>query len=131
MYLKDMTEPKHTEVVSEKKVASRYKKKNVILKIHQVIWYICWVIEITLIIRTALKLLGANPESPFVGFLYEFSNIFAYPFLTMFPTTIVGKSEFEWSIYFAAIIYILAAWLVVTLIKLAKPETNEEIDENL
>lgn len=126
-----MAESKHTEILSEKKVASRYKKKSVILKIHQVIWYICWVIEITLIIRTALKLLGANPESPFVGFLYEFSDIFAYPFLNMFPTTIVGESEFEWSIYFAAIIYILASWLIVTLIKLAKPETNEEIDENL
>lgn len=127
--LKAMDAPHHP--TTDKKVAATYKKKTVIVKVHEFVWYICWVIEITLIIRTALKLLGANPESAFVSFVYDFSNIFAYPFLKMFPSTIIGRTEFEWSIFFAMVIFAIVAWLVVTLIRMAKPESQEEIDERL
>ncbi|MBI1862961.1 YggT family protein [Candidatus Microgenomates bacterium] len=102
-----------------------------IVKTHQVIWYICLVIEVILIFRTLFKLLGANVESLFVSFIYGVSDVFAYPFLKMFDSSIVNKTEFEWSIYVAMLVYIIAAWIIVSLIKIAKPESRQELDEKL
>src|SRR6478609_2357189 len=52
-----------------------------------VVWYILGVIEILLAFRFVLKLLGANPNSGFVDFVYSVSGVLTAPFDTIFGVT--------------------------------------------
>jgi hypothetical protein len=87
-----------------------------------VIWYILGVIEILLGFRFALKLLGANPESGFVDFVYTITGILTAPFDNIIGVTSTKsgdiKSVFEPSILVAMAVYALVAWGIVKLINI-------------
>ena len=51
------------------------------------IYFILGVIEVFLLFRLILKLLGANPTSGFVNFVYGVSGFFSAPFRAIFSTT--------------------------------------------
>jgi hypothetical protein len=55
----------------------------------QIVWYILGLLEVLLVFRFALKLLGANPSAGFSNFIYTVSYRFAVPFLNVFHTTTV------------------------------------------
>jgi len=86
------------------------------------IWYILGIIEVLILFRFVLKLLGANPESGFVSFIYTATGILTGPFDNIFgvSSTTSGdvKSVFEPSILVAAVVYALIAWGIVKLINL-------------
>ncbi|HKC04721.1 MAG TPA: YggT family protein [Patescibacteria group bacterium] len=80
---------------------------------NRLILYIAGVIEVLLIFRFTLKILGANPISPFVSFLYGFSAIFEAPFRGIFSPTVSSGLEtvsiFEPSTIFATLVYLVLA----------------------
>lgn len=86
-----------------------------------IVWYILGVIEVLLAFRFVLKLLGANPESGFVDFIYTISGILTGPFDNIFgvskTTSGETQSVFEPSILVAAAVYALVAWGIVKLVK--------------
>lgn len=68
-------------------------------------------------LRIILKLLAANPNTPFVQWIYNSSKIFLSPFLDMFPTTAVNEgSVIELSSIFALIFYAVIGKLIMELI---------------
>lgn len=76
----------------------------------RVIYYIAGVIIALLIIRLVLLLLGANPSSPFVNFMYTISGFFAWPFYGIFSyEPSYGHFTFEISSVVALIVYGLVA----------------------
>ncbi len=85
-----------------------------------VIWYILGLIEVLLALRFVLKLLGANPNSGFVDFMYSITNILTLPFDNIFgiARTNAGNvtSVFEPSILVAAAVYGLIFWGIVKLL---------------
>lgn len=85
-----------------------------------VIWYFFGIIGVLLAFRFILKLLGANPESGFVDFIYSISGILTAPFDNIFGVTTakggVVESVFEPSILVAIAVYGLIAWGVVKLL---------------
>lgn len=85
-----------------------------------IIWFIVGAIEILLISRFVLKLLGANPNSGFVDFIYSLSGALTAPFDNIFgvanTTTGSVQSVFEPSILVAAAIYALIGWGIVKLL---------------
>lgn len=85
-----------------------------------IVWYILGVIEVLLAFRFVLKLLGANPSSGFVDFVYTITGILTAPFDRIFgvSSTTAGstRSVFEPSILVAAAVYALIAWGIVKLI---------------
>jgi hypothetical protein len=94
------------------------------LKARKIVFYIFGVLETLLIIRFILKLLGANPSSVFVSFIYKFTQVFLAPFASIFNSTvangIVTKSVFEPANLIAIAIYALAAWGIIKLIKIGE-----------
>ncbi|MBA2279087.1 YggT family protein [Candidatus Saccharibacteria bacterium] len=84
-----------------------------------VVWYILGFIEILLAFRFVLKLLGANPNSGFVDFIYSITGVLTGPFDNIFgvASTRTGavRSVFEPSILVAAAVYALIAWGIVKL----------------
>lgn len=110
----------------EEILAGTYKKKKVIFRAYQVIWYILGVTESLLGFRIILKALGANPFSGFTNLIYALSNPLARPFNGILATTVSGASVFEWSTLIAMLVYALAASGIVELIEFIKPVTPKE-----
>jgi len=64
-----------------------------------------------------LQLLGANPNSDFADWVYRAAAHVTEPFRGIFPTTTISdRSEFNASLLFAVLIYIVAAVLLHALI---------------
>lgn len=75
-------------------------------------WFI-GVMEITLLIRFLLKLIGADKFNPFAGFLYALTDIILYPFSSIIPAReLGGLPVLEGSTLIAMGIYWLIFWAV-------------------
>lgn len=108
-----------------------YQTKKVIFRSYQIIWYVLGVIEVLLAFRILLKLLGANPYSGFVNFIYAMSNPFALPFAGILGITATSDVVLEWSTLIAMAVYAVVAYGVVALFQLVKPTNPEEVDQTV
>lgn len=92
----------------------------------KIVWYIFGVIGTLLAFRFVLKLLGANPESGFVDFIYAVSGVLTAPFDSIFGVTSTKsgdvQSVFEPSILVAIAVYALVAWGIVKLLNLNRAD---------
>lgn len=74
------------------------------------------VIDVVILIRILLKILGANTAVAFTGFIYGFSDIFLAPFRGLFPVYASGRSVFEpWAVI-GLIVYALIGYLLGRLV---------------
>ncbi|MDP4160279.1 MAG: YggT family protein [Bacillota bacterium] len=89
----------------------------------RIVYYILGVIEVLLAFRLVFKLLGANPASAFVSFIYTLSNIFLAPFTGIFRTAttrgVETQAVLEPAIIVAIIVYAVIAWGIAKLIEFA------------
>jgi hypothetical protein len=99
----------------------------------QVVWYITGILEVLLVFRFFLKLLGANPNAGFTDFIYRVTYVFAAPFLNVFRVTAVEGSVFEWTTLLAMLVYWLIALGVIRLFLMSKtvstPEAAVKLEE--
>ena len=106
------------------------------LKIRKIVSYILGILEAVLVFRFIFKLLGANPESGFVSFIYTVSGALLTPFNSIFRTAVTQgietKSVLEPANIIAMIVYALIAYGIVMLIKVfAIPKDNTvEVEKN-
>ena len=105
-----------------------YDKKKSIFRINQVIWYILGFIEVLLIFRIILKILGANPSSGFTNLIYSITTPLATPFMGILGTSIMGSLILEWSTIVAAIVYFCIALGIVYLLDLIYPISPEDVE---
>src|SRR4051812_38890275 len=54
------------------------------LTVANIIWYILGIVEVLLAFRFVMKLLGANPNSGFVDFIYSVTSVLTAPFDNIF-----------------------------------------------
>lgn len=79
--------------------------------------FVIGLVEILLIFRFVLKLLGANPEASFVAWVYETSAPLLSPFLPAFPTPAMqGGSILEFTTLFAIFVYAFAGYIIQELL---------------
>ncbi|MFZ2125534.1 MAG: hypothetical protein WA087_03555 [Candidatus Saccharimonadales bacterium] len=94
------------------------------------IYLIFGILEVLLAFRFVLKLLGANPSSGFVDFVYNLSAIFVAPFAGIFNTILedgaVVTSMLEPATLVALIVYALLAWGIVALIRVLSGRQQQE-----
>ena len=70
-------------------------------------------------LRFVLKALVANPDNAFVQFVYNVTEPFVAPFLTIFPATSNRDGQvWEWSSLIAIGVYLLLNWLIAKLVTL-------------
>lgn len=79
-----------------------------------IIYVIGGVIETLVGLRFVFRLLGANPDNAFVGWIYDWSTPLVAPFAGIFGQTatvagagVVTASVFDWTALIAFIIYAL------------------------
>lgn len=97
--------------------------------VQYVIYYIFGALEILLVFRLVLRLFGANPDSSFVNWIYNFSAGFIWPFLGIFPNPstegAVTTAVFEPATLVAIIVYAILAWGIAKLISIFAGERQE------
>ena len=95
----------------------------------RVVYYFLGVLEVLFAFRLVFKLLGANPSSGFVSFIYSISQVFLTPFTAIFRSAVTQgietKAVLEPSTIIAMIVYALIAWGIVKLIIILR-ERNED-----
>lgn len=75
------------------------------------------VVETILTFRFVLKLLGANPQTPFVQWIYDMSAPLLQPFVYMFPTPSVnGGYSLEFTTLFALFAYAFAGYILTEVL---------------
>lgn len=104
-------------------------EKVTIWSLNRMIYYITGVIETLLVFRFTLKILGANPVSPFVSFIYTVSGVFVAPFRGIFRTAvnegIETVSVLEPSTIFAFLVYLVLAAGVVALVNILTATSSD------
>lgn len=92
----------------------------------QIVWYILGVLEVLLAFRFVLKLLAANSGAGFTTFIYGVTYPFAVPFLTVFRSSRVEGSIFEWTTILAMFVYWLLAMGIIKLFLMGKSVSTHE-----
>lgn len=107
-------------------------KNETVGTIIQLVYYLTGILEILLGFRFILKVLGANPGSPFVSFIYPLSGAFENPFRGIFHSSVTQGIEtgavLEPSTLVAMLVYGLIAIGLVELVKLLTA-TREPVEE--
>ena len=89
-----------------------------VTRIKQVIYFIFGVINVLLVLRFVLLLLGANEVSPFVNLIYGLSRAFVLPFRGIFAEPDLGASVIEWAALVGIVVYSLVAYGLARVIAL-------------
>lgn len=109
--VQQQTKQIHTEAKTDPKTTAQ-----------NVVWFLLGLIETLLVLRFILKLLGANPASGFVNFIYSITNVLTAPFDNIFNVARAEAGQvysvFEPSIIVAGIVYALIAWGIVKLLNI-------------
>lgn len=97
----------------------------------QALWYILGFVEILVLFRVILKLLGANPTAGFSRLIYEASYVFVAPFQNVFRGTYVDASIFEWTSVLAMLVYWVLAIGIIKLLLMTKTVSTPEAARSL
>ena len=98
-------------------------------KLNEYLLWFLMVLEVTLLLRFLLKLIGADPNNPFAGFLYALTDILLYPFLNIVgsPSIHPPNQSFEFSTLIGVIVYFLVFYALRRFIRiLISPEEPVE-----
>lgn len=96
-------------------------------RITQLIYWIFGLIEGLILIRFALKALGANPAAGFAQFIYGITAPLVAPFYGLFGNPTAQGSVLELHSIVALIVYGLLAWLLAKLAWILVGDTRSAI----
>lgn len=88
------------------------------------------VLEILIVLRIILKLIGANPDNSTVALIYGFTSLFLIPFSGLIKSPEINGMILETSSIFAIVIYALTAVAFEKLIWVisSRPRSPETAD---
>jgi hypothetical protein len=92
----------------------------------QLVWLIAGVIDLILALDFVFRAIPAN-NTGFAHYIYRLGGWLGSPFDGIFNTTVAnrGLSVFRWADVLAVLIYAVAAWIVVKLVRItASPRTS-------
>ena len=87
-------------------------------KATQIIWLVLAILEAVLALRFIFLLIGVNGDNPFAAFLYNLTQIFVAPFLSLTGTPVAGRMVFEFPTLIAMVVYGLIAWGIERIVYL-------------
>jgi hypothetical protein len=98
-----------TEVSSSQQESGR-EQRIFTFKATQLIWLLFGFLEVLIVLRIGLMLIGANPNSPIVAMIYGITYLFLFPFTGLISSPAVGNMVLEISSMFAIVVYGLIAF---------------------
>ncbi len=113
-----VTEKTTTQPAPEEKKAETTAQN--VFRAYYIVYYITGLVEILLAFRFVFKLLGANPNSGFVSFMYSLTHPFLAPFSGIFHASTGTGAEttsvFDPAILVAMVVYGLVGWGIAKLL---------------
>jgi hypothetical protein len=110
-----MTTNSISEVQTTQKEPER-ERRIFTFKATQLVWLVFGILEALIALRIGLKLIGANPASPFAVFIYSFTGLFLFPFAGLTGAPSSGGMVLEISSFIAMVVYALLAWAIERII---------------
>jgi hypothetical protein len=111
----NMTDSSTSEVQTTQREPER-ERRIFTFKATQVVWLLLGILEALLALRFGLKLIGANPASPFAVLVYGFTGLFLFPFAGLVGTPAAGGMVLEFSTVIAMLVYALIGWAIERII---------------
>lgn len=104
------------------------------LRLSKIVGYVlyAWVLigVISLTMRVFLLLFSANPDTPFVEFIYNLSADYLNPFRGIFPAKTVGDTGYlDVAALFAIIVYLFVMWGFSALIHYVQFKIDKSVHE--
>jgi YggT family protein len=99
-------------------------QNSAMARVVNIIYFLFGALELLLIVRVVLHLIGANAENGFANFIYAFSAPFVVPFASLFQNLALSTTAtLEITTIIAMIAYAILAWLVgrVVWLTLSRP----------
>lgn len=127
---KTIKETTVTDMPKTENVTPQEPDASVFQTVQYLIYFIFGTLDVLLIFRLLLKLLGASTSSGFVNFIYGITGVFVYPFegifRALFSKGVETSSVFEPSTVVAIIVYAILAWGIVELVRIMSGKKQEE-----
>ncbi len=129
----NIAQPEQSEV-AESPVTRQEEALTVKFAIGKLNDYLLWfltVLEVTLMVRFMLKLIGADPNNLFAGFLYALTDILLYPFNGIVPSTKLGTQGIaiiEWSTLIAMAVYFLVFYALRRFLRILISGPEEPVE---
>ena len=101
------------EPAAETEVVSTFSPAR---RVFEMIYLVFAIVDALLIIRLALKVLGANMAAGFTQFVYGVTGPLLAPFHALLPNIVSGKSVFETSTVVAILVYALFGYILARLV---------------
>ncbi len=89
------------------------RRRAELVKWSQVITLLFVALEAMIGLRVLLKLIGANPASPFANLVYQFTNIFLAPFNGLTATPSAQGMVLEIPALIAMVVYALLCYFII------------------
>ena len=96
-------------------------------KLTQLVWLAFGLLEGLIALRIVLKMMGANPASPFAVLIYGFTDIFLWPFFGLTRTPAANGMVLEVPSFIAMVVYALAAWVIAKVLWLILYRPRETV----
>lgn len=108
----------HPGYVTTQRVTRDYaaERRLGVFQMTRLLWAGLSLLEISLLLRILLKLMGANPENGFTMLVYAFTLLPTAPFDGLTPTWVSGETILEVSTLIAMAVYWLFVWIVARAI---------------
>ncbi|MCI0711848.1 MAG: YggT family protein [Chloroflexi bacterium] len=103
------------------------ERRIAVRKVANFVWLLFGILNVLLVFRFALKLMGANPENAFADFIYDLSELFVSPFVGLIESPTSGDLIFDVPVLVAIIVYSLVGWILVQLIWLLLYHPGERV----
>lgn len=85
------------------------------------------IIELLLLLRFVLKLLGASAAAPFIAWIYQITQPLIAPFAGAFGASVSQGSVVEWVTLLAMVVFAAVAWIIGFAISSLAGRTTREI----
>ena len=95
-----------------------------IFQMTRLLWAGLGLLEIALLLRILLKLIGANPNNGFTMLIYAFTLLPTAPFTGLTPAWVSGEMILEVSTLIAMAVYWLVVWLIARTIPIVMARSS-------
>jgi uncharacterized membrane protein len=99
--------------------------------VSRVVMFVFGLVELLLLVRFFLLLVGANTQTGFVQWIHGVSGIFMAPFNAILGVQTINGQVFEWSALVAIFVYAVIAWLIVALVRALTPRRGPDTVETV
>ncbi|CAG0926935.1 hypothetical protein TFLX_00269 [Thermoflexales bacterium] len=103
--------PTATSEITPEELELRHRQR--LVKWSQIFALVLFVLEVAIAFRLGLKLIAANPASPFANFIYGMTELFLAPFAGLTVSPAVEGAVLEVPAIIAMAAYAVLYWLIL------------------